>query len=63
MVCEGASAVSGTIAGNTYIAKFNRQDLTGVSAGAAVTLEVTLDFLHNGVMALTQVYDTVQVVK
>jgi hypothetical protein len=63
VVCEGASAVSGTIAGNTYIAKFNRQDLTGVSPGAAATLEVTLDFLHNGVLALTQGYGTVQVIK
>jgi hypothetical protein len=61
--CEGAQAVSGTIAGNTYIAKFNRQDLTGVSPGDAVTLEVKLDFNHGGMVALTQGYDSVRVTK
>lgn len=39
--CEGASAVRGMIAGNTFIAKFNREDLVDVSAGDEVTLTVT----------------------
>ncbi|HID19451.1 MAG TPA: hypothetical protein EYP28_00700 [Methanophagales archaeon] len=39
--CEGAHAVKGTIAGDTFIAKFNRQDLVNVTAGDAVELTVT----------------------
>ena len=60
---QGASAVSGTIAGNTYIAKFNRQDLQNVSPGNAVTLTVNLTLNHNGQDALTQASDTVQIIK
>jgi iron complex transport system substrate-binding protein len=38
--CEGARAVSGTVASDTFIAKFNRQDLD-VTTGGAVTLTIT----------------------
>ena len=62
--CEGATAVNGTIAGNTYIAKFNRQDLQNVSTGNAVMLTVKFSFNPTGGMkALTQGYDTVKVIK
>ena len=62
--CEGAPAVRGMIAGhNTYIAKFNRQDIQNVSTGHAVTLTVKLSFLHDGKEALTQGSDTVRVIK
>ena len=39
--CEGASAVRGTVASDTFIAKFNRQELVNVTTGDAVTLTVT----------------------
>ena len=61
--CEGANAVSGKIAGNTYIAKFNRQDLQNVSTGNAVMLTVKLSFNHANTVALTQAFDTVRVTK
>jgi hypothetical protein len=38
--CEGARAVSGTVSSDTFIAKFNRQDLD-VTTGGAVTLTIT----------------------
>ena len=60
--CGKAPMVQGTIVGNTYVAKFKTQDLTGVSPGPAVTLGVTLNFLHNGVEALTQGYGTVRII-
>jgi hypothetical protein len=61
--CEGATAVKGTIAGNTYVAKFKRQDLKNVQAGEAVTLTVSLAFHHDGKDALTQASDTVRATK
>ena len=45
--CEGAPAVRGMIASDTFIAKFNRQDLVNVITGDAVTLMVTGE-LYNG---------------
>jgi len=41
VVCEGAPAIRGMIAGDTFIAKFNTQDLVEVATGDAVTLTVT----------------------
>jgi hypothetical protein len=41
--CEGAPAVKGIVAGNVYIAKFNRQALANVLTGN-VTLTVTGEF-------------------
>jgi hypothetical protein len=41
VLCQGASAIKGIVAGNKFIAKFNRQDLVGVSTGDEVTLTVT----------------------
>jgi hypothetical protein len=61
--CEGAEAISGKIAGNAYIAKFNRQDLKTVSPGNAVMLTVKLAFDHANTVALTQAFDTVRVIK
>lgn len=40
VVCEGAPAVRGMVDGETYIAKFNRQDLVDVEPGDEVTLIV-----------------------
>jgi Tannase and feruloyl esterase len=61
--CEGAHAVRGTVERNTYIAKFNRQDLQNVSAGDVI-LTVTLDFNPTGGMkALTQGTDMVRIIK
>jgi len=61
--CEGAEAIRETIAGNTYIAKFNREDLKNVSPGDAVMLTVKLAFHHANIVALTQAFDTVRVIK
>lgn len=59
--CEGAVAVKGRVADNTYIAKFKRQDLENVSRGKAVELTVKLSFQHDDKVALTQATDTVRV--
>jgi hypothetical protein len=40
VVCEGAPIVKGMVAGNKFIAKFNRQDLVDVPVGDEVTLTV-----------------------
>ncbi len=61
--CEGASAVKGMISGNTYVAKFKRQDLQGVQIGDEATLTVKGTFTHDGKLALIQASDTVRVVK
>ena len=42
VVCEGASAVKVAEKGDTYIAKFNRQDLKNITPGKAVTFTVTV---------------------
>jgi hypothetical protein len=47
---------------NTYIAKFNRQDLVNVTAGDAVTLTVKGTFTHNGQQAQIQASDTIRVI-
>jgi hypothetical protein len=62
LFCEGASAVKGMISGNTYIAKFKRQDLQGVQTGDEVTLVVKGTFTYNGKQAQIQASDTVRVV-
>jgi hypothetical protein len=51
--CEGAPAVRGIVAGDTFIVKFKRQDLVGMSAGEAVTLTVTGEFYGGGTFALS----------
>ena len=43
VVCEGATAVRGMVDGDTFIAKFNRQDLVDVMTGDTVELTVTGD--------------------
>jgi len=60
--CEGAVAVKGKFSGNTYIAKFNRQDLIGVTPGDAVTLTVKGTFDIDGQTALIQAGDTIRVI-
>ncbi len=61
--CEGATMVKGVLSGNTYTAKFNRQDLQGVNAGDAVPLTVKGTFTFKGKQAQIQSYDMVHVVK
>ncbi|MFC1966577.1 nitrous oxide reductase family maturation protein NosD [Chloroflexota bacterium] len=41
VACEGAPAIRGSIEGDTFIAKFNRQDLAGVEPGDEVEMTVT----------------------
>ena len=51
LVCEGAHAISGHATGegsNMFIAKFDRQDLSGISPGDAVTFTVTGRIIANG---------------
>jgi feruloyl esterase len=60
--CQGAPAVKSMISRNTYIAKFNRQDLVNVTAGDAVTLTVKGTFTHNGQQAQIQASDTIRVI-
>ena len=59
--CEGAPAVKGMTAGNSYVVKFNREDLKNVSPGERVALTVKLAFHHGGKKVLTQGSDTVRV--
>ena len=61
--CEGAAAVKGNFSGTTYIAKFNRQDLRGVTPGDEVTLTVKGTFEVDGQTALIQAGDTIRVIK
>ncbi len=61
--CEGAPAVKGVISGNSYVAKFKRQDLQGVQTGDKVTLTVKGTFTKNGKLAQIQASDTVRVIK
>ncbi len=61
--CEGAPAAKGVISGNTYVAKFKRQDLQVVQTGGEVTLTVKGTFTHDGKLAQIQASDTVRVVK
>jgi feruloyl esterase len=61
--CEGAVAVRGVFSGNTYLAKFNRQDLVNVPPGNAVTLTVKGTFTHDGKTAQIQASDTIRVIR
>jgi feruloyl esterase len=61
--CEGVPMVSGVLSGNSYTAKFNRQDLVGVSGGDAVSITVKGTFTHGGKVAQIQASDTVKVIK
>ena len=61
--CEGAPIVGGVFSGNTYTAKFNKQDLVGVAPGDAVTLTVKGTFTPDGNVAQIQASDTVKVIK
>jgi hypothetical protein len=63
VTCEGVPAVKGMIAGNTFIAKFNRQDLKNVAPGKGVILTVKATFQHNGKQALIEGTDTVRAIK
>lgn len=63
LTCEGASAVKGVISGNTYVAKFKRQDLQGVKTGDEVTLTVKGTFTRDEKPALIQASDTIRVIK
>jgi PKD repeat protein len=65
LVCEGAHAKSGHATGegsNMYIAKFNRQDLTGVFLGDAVTFIVTGNVITNGDSIDFEGSDTIRVI-
>jgi len=61
--CEGAPAVKGMISGNTYVAKFRRQDLKGVEPGESVKLTVKGTFTRDGKKALIQASDKIRVIK
>jgi feruloyl esterase len=63
LTCEGAEMVKGGLSGNTYTAKFNKQDLVGVAAGNAVTLTVKGTFTHNASTADIQASDTIKVIE
>jgi feruloyl esterase len=63
LTCEGAPAIKGMIAGNTYIAKFKRENLQNVKTGDAVTLTVKGTFTHDGKSAQIQASDMVRVIK
>ncbi len=63
LTCEGAPAVKGVLSGNTYIVKFDRQDLQTVKAGDAVLLTVKGTFTVKGKLAQIQSYDMVHVIK
>jgi hypothetical protein len=63
LTCEGARAVKGMISGNTYIAKFKRQDLQGVEIGEEVTLTVKGTFTYGGKLAKIQASDAVRVIE
>ena len=56
-------SVNGVLSGNTYTAKFNKQDLLGVVAGDEVTLAVKGTFTSDGKVAQIQASDTVKVIK
>jgi hypothetical protein len=55
--------VKGMISDNTYIAKFNRQDLKDVSTGDAVLLTLQAAFQHEGKQAIIQGTGTVGITK
>ena len=61
--CEGAPIVGGVLSGNTYTAKFNKQDLVGVAPGDAVMLTVKGIFTPDGNVAQIQASDTVKVIQ
>ncbi len=50
IVCEGAPAIKGTFSknGQSYVAKFNRQDLINITEGEDVSLTVTAIFEYKG---------------
>ena len=56
-------SVNGVLSGNTYTAKFNKQDLLGVVAGDEVTLAVKGTFTSDGKVVQIQASDTVKVIK
>ena len=58
--CEGAPAVRGMVASDTFIAKFNRHDLVNVITGDAVTLMVTGELYDSTPFGGT---DTVRVIE
>lgn len=65
VTCEGALAVKGmfTKKGNSYEAKFNRQDLINITAGETVTFTVTAIFEHRGQKFAFEGSDKVRVIK
>ena len=65
VACEGAPAVKGMVSrnGRTYIAKFRKHDLTGITAGEAVKLSVKGTFEKNGQQALFIGSDTIKIVE
>jgi hypothetical protein len=55
--------VKGVLSGNTYIAKFKRQDLVDVTPGDAVMFTVKGTFIYNAQQAQIQASDTTRVIK
>jgi PKD repeat protein len=65
LFCEGAHAKSGKVINtrkNEYMAKFERQDLKGISPGDAVTFIVTGKFITDGNAVDFQGSDTIRVI-
>jgi len=51
------------LSGKDYIAKFNRQDIQGVSPGNAIAFTVTATAEYNGQKVFFEGEDTVRVIK
>ena len=58
--CEGASAVRGMVENETFIAKFNRQELVNMTTGDAVTLTVIGELYDSTVFGGS---DTIRVIE
>jgi feruloyl esterase len=63
--CQGAPMIKGSVSkdGRTYIAKFEKQDLTNTAAGEAVTFKVEGLFKKGSEQALLLGFDVVRVIK
>jgi hypothetical protein len=60
VVCEGATAVRGIVDGDTFIAKFNRQNLVNVMTGDVVELTVVVELFDGTPFEGS---DTIRVIK
>lgn len=61
--CEGAHAISGNMDGDTYIVKFNREDLKELPTGEAIKMRVTGKVYYKRKYVDFYGYDTIRVIK